>query len=107
AQLASVYHQLGILYNGIFGCLGLIVFGTVVFSVANTSVMSVFERTREIGTLLAVGTTRSKVWRMFFAEGFLIGVIGGLLGILAGVALAQLTHSGNVMLPPPPGSTRG
>ncbi|PYQ28855.1 MAG: ABC transporter permease [Acidobacteria bacterium] len=107
SQLASFYHQVVMLYNGIFGFLGLIVFGTVVFSVANTIVMSVFERTREIGTLLAVGTTRSKVWRMFFAEGFLIGVIGGLLGILAGVALAQLINSGNVMLPPPPGYTRG
>src|SRR5436189_213569 len=107
SQLASFYHQVVMLYNGIFGFLGLIVFGTVVFSVANTIVMSVFERTREIGTLLAVGTTRSKVWRMFFAEGFLIGVIGGLLGILAGVALAQLINSGNVMLPPPPGYTLG
>ena len=107
SQLASFYHQVVMLYNGIFGFLGLIVFGTVIFSVANTIVMSVFERTREIGTLLAVGTTRGKVWRMFFAEGFLIGVIGGLLGILAGVALAQLINSGNVMLPPPPGYTVG
>jgi putative ABC transport system permease protein len=107
AQLASFYHQVVLLYNGIFGFLGLIVFGTVVFSVANTIVMSVFERTREIGTLLSVGTTRGKVWRMFFAEGFLIGVIGGLLGIAAGVALAQLINHGNVMLPPPPGYTTG
>jgi len=107
SQLASFYHQVVMLYNGIFGFLGLIVFGTVIFSVANTIVMSVFERTREIGTLLAVGTTRSKVWRMFFAEGFLIGVIGGMLGIAAGVALAQLINNGNVMLPPPPGYTRG
>jgi putative ABC transport system permease protein len=107
SQLASFYHQVVMLYNGIFGFLGLIVFGTVIFSVANTIVMSVFERTREIGTLLAVGTTRGRVWRMFFAEGFLIGVIGGLLGILAGIALAQLINSGNVMLPPPPGYTVG
>jgi putative ABC transport system permease protein len=106
-QLASFYHQVVMLYNGIFGFLGLIVFGTVVFSVANTIVMSVFERTREIGTLLSVGTTRGKVWRMFFAEGFLIGVIGGLLGIIAGVVLAKLINNGNVMLPPPPGYTRG
>ena len=107
SQLASFYHQVVMLYNGIFGFLGLIVFGTVIFSVANTIVMSVFERTREIGTLLAVGTKRGRVWRMFFAEGFLIGVIGGVLGILAGIALAQLINSGNVMLPPPPGYTVG
>jgi len=107
SELATFYHQVVLLYNGIFGFLGLIVFAVVIFSVANTIAMSTFERTREIGTLMAVGTTRLQVWRMFFAEGFLIGVIGGLLGIAAGVALAQLINSGNVMLPPPPGYTRG
>ncbi|HUP59611.1 MAG TPA: FtsX-like permease family protein [Thermoanaerobaculia bacterium] len=107
SQLASFYHQVVLLYNGIFGFLGLIVFGTVVFSVANTIVMSIFERTREIGTLLAIGTTRGRVWRMFFLEGLLIGVIGGIIGIVAGVSLAQLINSGNVMLPPPPGYTTG
>lgn len=106
-KLASFYHQVVLLYNGIFGFLGLIVFGTVIFSVANTIVMSIFERTREIGTMLAVGTTRGRVWRMFFLEGLLIGVIGGALGIVIGVSLAQLINQGNVMLPPPPGYTTG
>lgn len=107
SQLASFYHQVVMLYNGIFGFLGLIVFGTVVFSVANTIVMSIFERTREIGTLLAIGTSRGRVWRMFFLEGLLIGAIGGIVGIVAGAAIAQLINSGNVMLPPPPGYTTG
>ncbi len=106
-KLASFYHQVVLLYNGIFGFLGLIVFGTVVFSVANTIVMSVFERTREIGTLLAIGTRRGMVWRMFLLEGLMIGVIGGILGIAIGATLAALINSGNVMLPPPPGYTTG
>lgn len=106
-KLASFYHQVVLLYNGIFGFLGLIVFGTVVFSVANTIVMSVFERTREIGTLLAIGTRRGMVWRMFLLEGLMIGVIGGILGIAIGATLAAVINSGNVMLPPPPGYTTG
>ena len=107
SELASFYHQVVLLYNGIFGFLGLIVFAIVVFSVANTIVMSIFERTREIGTLMAIGTTRGRIWRMFFAEGLLTGILGGALGVAAGVALAMLINAGDVMLPPPPGYTVG
>jgi putative ABC transport system permease protein len=79
----------------------------VIFSVANTIVMSIFERTREIGTLMAIGTTRGRVWRMFFLEGLMTGILGGLLGVIAGAVLAALINSGNIMLPPPPGYTVG
>lgn len=107
SELASFYHQVVLLYNGIFGFLGLIVFAVVIFSVANTIVMSIFERTREIGTLMAIGTTRGRIWRMFFLEGLMTGVLGGLLGLAAGALLATLINQGNVMLPPPPGYTVG
>ncbi len=106
-QLASFYRQVVLLYNGIFSFLGLIVFGIVVFSVANTIMMSIFERTREIGTLMAIGTTRGGIWRLFFVEGVFIGVLGGILGLAAGIALAWLINHGNIMLPPPPGYTLG
>jgi putative ABC transport system permease protein len=107
SQLASFYHQVVLLYNGIFGFLGIIVFAIVVFSVANTVAMSVFERTREIGTLMAMGTTRAGVWRLFLIEGLGIGVIGAVCGLAAGAVLAQLINHGQVMLPPPPGYTVG
>jgi putative ABC transport system permease protein len=107
SELASFYHQVVLLYNGIFGFLGLIVFGVVIFSVANTIVMSIFERTREIGTLMAIGTTRGRVWRMFFLEGLMTGVLGGVLGLVIGALLAWLINNANVMLPPPPGYTVG
>lgn len=107
SKLAGYYHQVVLLYNGIFGFLGLIVFAIVVFSVANTVVMSIFERTREIGTLMAIGTTRARIWKMFLLEGLFIGLTGGLLGLTIGALLAQIINYGNVMLPPPPGYTTG
>jgi putative ABC transport system permease protein len=107
SELASFYHQVVALYNGIFGFLGIVVFAIVVFSVANTILMSVFERTREIGTLMAMGTTRGRLRRMFVAEGVMIGLIGGVLGLAVGAILATLINHGNVMLPPPPGYTVG
>lgn len=107
SELAPYYHQVVLLFNGIFGFLGLIVFAVVIFSVANTVVMSIFERTREIGTLMAIGTSRNRIWRMFFTEGLLIGVIGGLAGLVVAALIATLINNGNVMLPPPPGYTVG
>ena len=107
SELAPFYHQVVLLFNGIFGFLGLIVFAVVIFSVANTVVMSIFERTREIGTLMAIGTSRGRIWRMFFLEGLLIGVIGGIAGLAVAALCAMLINHGNVMLPPPPGYTVG
>src|SRR4051794_3064502 len=103
SELAPFYHQVVMLYNGIFGFLGLIVSAIVVFSVANTILMSIFERTREIGTLMAMGTTRSRIARMFLAEGLVIGVLGAIAGVVGGALLASLINRGHIMLPPPPG----
>jgi len=107
SQLATFYHQVVLLYNGIFGFIGMVVFGIVIFSVANTIVMSIFERTREIGTMMAIGTTRSSVWRLFLLEGLLIGIIGGVFGLLAGTGASGVINHAHFMLPPPPGYTQG
>ena len=107
SELATFYHQVVMLYNGIFGFLGIVVFAIVVFSVANTILMSVFERTREIGTLMAMGTPRGTVWRMFLLEGLFIGLLGGALGLAAGALAAFAINHMNLMLPPPPGYTVG
>lgn len=107
SELASFYHQVVLLYNGIFGFLGLIVFAIVVFSVANTIVMSILERTREVGTLMAIGTTRGRIWSMFLIEGIVIGLLGGILGVACGAAIGWVINRGDFMLPPPPGYTVG
>jgi putative ABC transport system permease protein len=107
SELATFYHQVVMLYNGIFGFLGIVVFAIVIFSVANTILMSVFERTREIGTLMAIGTTRGRVWQMFLSEGLVLGLLGALFGVGAGALMATALNHAHVMLPPPPGYTVG
>jgi putative ABC transport system permease protein len=62
--------------------------------VVNTLTMSVIERTREIGMLRAIGTTRGQVVKMVLAEAALMGVIGGLLGLGTGVVLARILFIG-------------
>jgi putative ABC transport system permease protein len=60
------------------------------FGIVNTLVLTVFERTREIGMLRAVGMTRRQVRRMVRHESVITSAIGGVLGILLGIALGAL-----------------
>lgn len=57
--------------------------------VLNTMLMAVSERTREIGTLRAVGWSRGQVLRMILAEGVLISAVGGSLGLFLGAFGAE------------------
>ncbi|HEX7901589.1 MAG TPA: FtsX-like permease family protein [Planctomycetota bacterium] len=58
--------------------------------VLNTLLMSVSERTREIGTLRAVGWSQGRVLRLILSEGVLISFLGGLIGLGLGVAGAEI-----------------
>jgi putative ABC transport system permease protein len=64
------------------------------FGIVNTLVLTVFERTRELGMLRAVGMTRRQVRRMIRQESIVTALIGAALGIIVGLFLAALvTHA--------------
>ena len=65
------------------------------FGVVNTLSMSVFERTREIGILRAIGTTRLQVGRLIIDEGVVISLIGCLVGVVLGSLLGYLFVQGS------------
>ncbi len=58
--------------------------------IANTMAMSVLERTREIGVLRALGWRRGRVMRLILSEAAILGLLGGVLGLLAGVGTLRL-----------------
>jgi putative ABC transport system permease protein len=60
------------------------------FGIVNTLVLTVFERTRELGMLRAVGMTRRQVRRMIRAESVITALMGGAIGILLGLVLGGL-----------------
>ncbi len=76
--------------------------------VMNTMVMAIFERTREIGVLRAVGWPAGRVLRMVLSESLVLCLAAAVLGALVGVALVQLvvqipSVSGLVLPAYPPG----
>jgi len=62
--------------------------------IVNTMIMSIYERTREIGTLKAMGASRSDIRQMFMMEAGLIGLMGGAVGLLLSWLLGRgLNHA--------------
>jgi putative ABC transport system permease protein len=64
-----------------------------IFGIVNTLVLTVFERTRELGMLRAIGMTRRQVRRMIRHESVITSLIGAVIGIVLGVILAVLLIS--------------
>ncbi len=102
-DLAVFYRQVRQLYLAIFGFLGLVLGIIVLLATANTMLMVTTERTREIGTLRALGARRSYVERLFLAESVLVAVVGCLAGAAFALVLRAVLNRSGIMLPPPPG----
>jgi putative ABC transport system permease protein len=88
SEFTSYYNQLDYIdwFVWIVSLISVVVGG---LGVLNTMLMTVSERTREIGTLRAVGWSRGQVLRMILSEGMLISVVGGILGVLMGTFGAE------------------
>ena len=65
------------------------------FGVVNTLSMNVFERTREIGILRAIGTTRLQIGRLIICEGMIISLMGCIIGTIVGSLLGYLFVRGS------------
>jgi putative ABC transport system permease protein len=106
-ELASFYEQVKLLYIGIFGFVGAVLVVIVILSAAIVMTMAVTERTREIGTLRAIGTRPSGILRMFLAEGVVIALAGCVAGTVLALIIRAVLNASGIMLPPPPGATHG
>jgi len=80
-ELSPFYRKVKDMFDVIFMFLFVIVFVIVVMSVVNTVSMSILERTREIGTLRALGLKRKGIVKLFAIESALLGIMGSLLGM--------------------------
>ncbi|MGH9942660.1 MAG: ABC transporter permease [Pyrinomonadaceae bacterium] len=72
-----------LIVNSALGLLGGISLLVASFGIANTMIMSILERTREIGIMKAIGAEDREIKLIFFVEAGLIGLVGGVVGALA------------------------
>ncbi|HSH03874.1 MAG TPA: ATP-binding cassette domain-containing protein [Anaerolineae bacterium] len=78
------------LLQALLGSVGGLALLVAALGVANTMMMAIYERTREIGVLKALGASTSEIRRLFTIEAGLIGFIGGCFGLLFGIIIGDI-----------------
>jgi putative ABC transport system permease protein len=106
-QLSDFYDKTVKLYDRQFGVLRLIILLMVLLSVTNSINMTIFERTREFGTILALGTHQKTVFRAVLTESFILGLLGAVLGMGVGCLAGWLISMIGIPMPPPPNANLG
>ena len=86
----DVANQVLTLLQVLLGSVGGLALLVAALGVANTMMMAIYERTREIGVLKALGAARSEIRALFTVEAALIGLIGGVFGLIFGALLGRL-----------------
>jgi len=91
-QLEEI-ERIFLIINSSLALIGGIALLVASFGISNTMIMSIRERTREIGIMKAIGGSDGEIMRIFFIEASLIGLFGGALGVIAGWAIDRVANS--------------
>lgn len=88
--------------RSILGAIGIVAFFVAAISIANTMVMSIYERTREIGIMKVLGCKLADIRGMFLIEAAIIGITGGIFGVglsyIASYAVNTLAKNGGMSM---------
>jgi len=104
-QVNPFYGETVSLFNTIFGFIFVLIGGIVLFTVSNTMMAAVMERTNEIGTVRAVGLRQAGIRKLFVTEGVMLGCVGALVGVAMALLLAWGVNSLQLTWLPPGSST--
>ena len=107
SNISDFYEKTVELYDRQFGVLRLIILVMVLLSVANTINMSLFERTREFGTMKAIGDRSNDIFKLIIAESFCLGLLGAFFGMLLGTVAGLAISAIGIPMPPPPNANLG
>lgn len=74
-------------------------FFVILVIVGNSMILSIRERTAEIGVMKTLGFTSGRIFRMVLTESVLLALLGGVLGVLASASMVALVNSAPIQLP--------
>jgi len=106
-QLAEFYRRAVDLFRQQLAVVRFIVVAIILLGISNTMMMSVMERTGEIGTAMALGVRPRTLLGQFLLEGALIGLMGSLAGLALALIIGWGIDALHIDMPPPPGLSRG
>lgn len=114
AQLKMTpWYEMGMFYNSIrdifkliFSFNGIIILTIVMLSCWNIINMTTMERSREIGTLRAIGLKIKYIIRVFLMEAFILGIVGIVVGIILQLIITYTLNAMEINMPPIPGQSR-
>jgi len=81
-----------LIMDGILGAIGTIALFVAALGIINTMLMSILERTREIGIMKSIGGAERDIRRIFMIEASFIGLIGGIFGLILGYGVTRLAN---------------
>ncbi|MFN2492007.1 MAG: ABC transporter permease [Pyrinomonadaceae bacterium] len=86
------FRTIFLIIDSVLGLLGGISLLVASFGIANTMIMSILERTREIGIMKAIGAEDREIKTIFFLEAAVIGVLGGVIGVMVAWGIDGLAN---------------
>lgn len=106
-EIVPYYSGANDFYSSAMNIALIVIVAVVLFAIANTMLMSVYERMREFGTIRSLGADAPHIFKMMSAESLLLALFGCAAGIAAALLCAWMINSmGGIPLPPPPGNSK-
>ena len=93
------------MFSFLFGVISLVLSVVIIFTILNTISMTIVERTREIGTIRAIGFRRGFIQRLFLAESLILGAAGAGLALILAGSVSTLVNTAGIQWTPPNNAT--
>lgn len=93
AEMLKQSQQQLVIVQAVFGAIGGIAFLVAAIGITNTMIMSIYERTKEIGVMKVIGASIKDIQKLFLVESGFIGFIGGASGIIISLLLSVLFNT--------------
>ena len=106
-ELSDFHDKAVVLFERQFRVMNVIVLIMILLSALNAINLTNFERSAEFGTMLALGSTSRRLFRLLLLENLLLGLAGAGIGAVTGVTAALVLSAWGIPMPPPPNADVG